>query len=46
MVIGTDHPFDMTPLDVPAAIDGIPGLSAEQKSWLYERTAKSLLGEA
>jgi hypothetical protein len=35
----------MAPLDVPAAIDGIPGLTAEEKAWLCERTAKSLLGE-
>lgn len=46
VVIGTDHPFDMMPLDVPAAVDGIPGLTPEQKAWLCERTAKSLLGEA
>lgn len=45
VVIGTDHPFDMAPLDVPAAVDGIPGLTAEEKAWLCERTAKSLLGE-
>ena len=30
---------------VPAAIDGIPGLTAEEKAWLCERTAKTLLGE-
>jgi hypothetical protein len=35
----------MTPLDVPAALEGIPGLSAEQKAWVCERTAKLLLGE-
>jgi aminocarboxymuconate-semialdehyde decarboxylase len=46
VVIGTDHPFDMAPLDVPAAVDGIPGLSAEQKAWVCERTARTLLGEA
>jgi len=45
VVIGTDHPFDMAPLDVPAAVDGIPGLTADEKAWLCERTAKSLLGE-
>jgi hypothetical protein len=26
-------------------VDGIPGLTAEEKEWLCERTAKSLLGE-
>jgi aminocarboxymuconate-semialdehyde decarboxylase len=45
VVIGTDHPFDMTPLDVPASVDGIPGLSADEKAWVCERTAKLLLGE-
>jgi|GEM_PF-2035747 len=45
VVIGTDHPFDMTPLDVPASVDGIPGLTADEKAWLCERTAKLLLGE-
>jgi len=35
----------MAPLDVPAAVDGIPGLTADEKAWLCERTAKSLLGE-
>ncbi|MFT5175228.1 MAG: microsomal dipeptidase-like Zn-dependent dipeptidase [Gammaproteobacteria bacterium] len=32
VVIGTDHRFDMTPLDGPAAQNGIPGLSADQKT--------------
>jgi hypothetical protein len=45
VVIGTDHPFDMAPLDVPAAVEGIPGLTEEQKAWVCERTAKALLGE-
>jgi hypothetical protein len=35
----------MAPLDVPAAVDGIPGLTDEQKAWVCERTAKALLGE-
>lgn len=46
VVIGADHPFDMAPLDVPAAVEGIPGLTAEQKARVCERTAKSLLGES
>jgi aminocarboxymuconate-semialdehyde decarboxylase len=45
VVIGTDHPFDMGPDDPMAAVDAIPGLTAEEREWICEKTARSLLGE-
>ncbi|MDP1535612.1 MAG: amidohydrolase family protein [Burkholderiales bacterium] len=45
IVIGTDHPFDMGPVDPMAAIDAIPGLTASEREWICSRTAWSLLGE-
>ena len=48
VVIGTDNPFDMAPkgdeLQV-GQVDAIPGLTAEEREWICEKTAKSLLGE-
>jgi len=46
VVIGTDHPFDMGPDDPMAAIDAIPGLTANERESVCGRTAKSLLGES
>ncbi|MFN7088040.1 MAG: amidohydrolase family protein [Burkholderiales bacterium] len=45
VVIGTDHPFDMGPDDPMGAIDAIPGLTASEREWVCELTAKDLLGE-
>ena len=45
VVIGTDHPFDMAPMDIMGAVDGIPGLTATEREWVCELTAKGLLGE-
>ncbi len=45
VVIGTDHPFDMAPADPMAGIDAIPGLTASEREWVCELTAKGLLGE-
>lgn len=46
VAIGTDHPFDMAPADPMKAIDAIPGLTAAERDWVCERTAKVLFGEA
>ena len=45
VVIGTDHPFDMGPENLRASIDTIPGLTAEERLQICERTAAGLLGE-
>jgi aminocarboxymuconate-semialdehyde decarboxylase len=45
VVIGTDHPFDMGPVDPLGSIDSIPKLSATEREWLCSKTAKRLLGE-
>lgn len=45
VVIGTDHPFDMGPADPMAAIDAIPELTASEREYICELTAKELLGE-
>ena len=45
VVIGTDHPFDMGPADPMAAIDAIPDLTASEREYVCELTAKDLLGE-
>jgi aminocarboxymuconate-semialdehyde decarboxylase len=48
VVIGTDNPFDMAPrtdsMQV-GQVDGIPGLTREEREWICSRTARSLLGE-
>lgn len=45
VVIGTDHPFDMGPVDPIGAIDAIPGLTPSEREQLCTLTAKALLGE-
>ena len=45
VVIGSDHPFDMGPPDVMAAIDAIPALKASEREYVCSLTALSLLGE-
>ena len=45
VVIGTDHPFDMGPENLRKSIDTIPGLTADERAQICERTARSLLGE-
>jgi aminocarboxymuconate-semialdehyde decarboxylase len=45
VAIGTDHPFDMMPDDPMGLIDGIPQLTASEREWVCELTAKELLGE-
>jgi len=45
VVIGTDHPFDMGPDSPMGAVDAIPGLTASEREWICELTAKGLLGE-
>ncbi len=48
IVIGTDNPFDMAPkgdkLQV-GQVTAIPGLTREEREWICNKTAKSLLGE-
>ncbi len=46
VVIGTDHPFDMGPVDPLGSIDSIPKLTATEREWLCSKTAKRLLGES
>ena len=46
VVIGADHLFDMGPDDPVGSIDAIPGLTATEREYVCERTAKALLGEA
>lgn len=45
VVIGTDHPFDMGPDSPIGAVDAIPGLTASEREWVCELTAKGLFGE-
>jgi len=45
VVIGTDHPFDMAPDSPIGAVDAIPELTAGEREWICELTAKGLLGE-
>jgi aminocarboxymuconate-semialdehyde decarboxylase len=45
VVIGTDHPFDMGPENLQASIDAIPGLTADERAQICERTAAALLDE-
>jgi aminocarboxymuconate-semialdehyde decarboxylase len=45
VVIGTDHPFDMGPADPVAGIDAIPELTASEREYICELTARELLGE-
>ncbi len=45
VVIGTDHPFDMGPDDPIGAIDAIPELTASEREYVCELTARDLLGE-
>ena len=48
IVIGTDNPFDMAPKGTAmqvGQVDAIPGLTAAEREWICEKTAKSLLGE-
>jgi len=49
IVIGTDNPFDMAPKGAAlqvGQVDAIPGLTATERAWICEKTAKKLLGEA
>jgi len=48
IVIGTDNPFDMAPKGAAkqvGQVDAIPGLTAAEREWICEKTARSLLGE-
>ena len=45
VVIGTDHPFDMGPESPIGAVDAIPELTAGEREWICELTAKGLFGE-
>ena len=45
VVIGTDHPFDMGPESPIGAVDAIPALTAGEREWICELTAKGLFGE-
>jgi aminocarboxymuconate-semialdehyde decarboxylase len=45
VVIGSDNPFDMQPPDLMGHIDAIPDLSAAEREYVCELTAKDLLGE-
>lgn len=45
VVIGTDHPFDMGPESPVGAVDAIPSLTASEREWICELTAKGLFGE-
>jgi aminocarboxymuconate-semialdehyde decarboxylase len=48
VVIGTDNPFDMAPKGIAkqvGQVDAIPGLTAAEREWICNKTAKSLLGE-
>jgi aminocarboxymuconate-semialdehyde decarboxylase len=48
VVIGTDNPFDMAPKGAAkqvGQVDAIPGLTREEREWICEKTARSLLGE-
>ena len=45
VVIGTDHPFDMGPEDPIGAVDAIPELTASEREYVCELTARDLLGE-
>ncbi len=45
VVLGTDNPFDMGYYDPLAELDGIPGLTAEEREQICGRTARFLLGE-
>jgi aminocarboxymuconate-semialdehyde decarboxylase len=45
VVIGSDHPFDMGPPDLMAAIDAIPDLSASEREYVCSLTALALLRE-
>ena len=45
VVMGSDHPFDMGPPNLMAAIDAIPDLSASEREYICSLTALSLLGE-
>jgi len=45
VVIGSDHPFDMGPPDLMAALDAVPDLTASEREYVCELTALSLLRE-
>ena len=45
VAIGTDHPFDMMPDDPMGSIDAIPELTASEREFVCELTARELLGE-
>jgi len=48
IVIGTDNPFDMAPKGAAmqvGQVDAVPGLTASEREWICELTAKGLLGE-
>ena len=45
VAIGTDHPFDMMPDDPMGMIDAIPELTASEREFVCELTARELLGE-
>jgi aminocarboxymuconate-semialdehyde decarboxylase len=48
IVIGTDNPFDMAPKGEArqvGQVDAIPGLTAAEREWICNKTARSLLGE-
>ena len=45
VVIGTDHPFDMGPVDPLGSIGAIPGLKPAEREWVCSGTARKLLRE-
>ena len=48
VVIGTDNPFDMAPKGdrkQVGQVDAIPGLTAAEREWICNKTAKKLLSE-
>lgn len=45
VAIGTDHPFDMMPDDPMGSVDAIPELTASEREFVCELTARDLLGE-
>ncbi len=48
VVIGTDNPFDMAPKGdrkQVGQVDAIPGLTAAEREWICNKTARKLLGE-
>jgi len=45
VAIGTDNPFDMQPNDPMRGVDAIPDLTASEREFVCELTARELLNE-